>query len=162
MRDGTLEENSTRANRSSPPNRSLLIGPILPRLGEFDLGGVLYHARYFHILEDAREALLRKIDLPYEGFVAQGQHLAVVESHQEFRKPIRYGEPIFVSIWVAERSRVGLKFQYEIRSEKQQLLHSAKTSHVFVETQADGFSLARIPVELSQKLLLFTADADMR
>ena len=43
------------------PKNAFRLSAIEPRLGEFDLGGVLYHARYFHIYEDARERLLKEI-----------------------------------------------------------------------------------------------------
>ena len=42
-----------------------------PRLGEFDLGGVLYHANYFSLFEATREAFLRAHGMPYTQLIAE-------------------------------------------------------------------------------------------
>lgn len=117
------------------------------RLGEFDLGGVLYHANYFHVYEMAREALLVAGGLPYPKLVEQGFHLAIVESHLEFEKPIRYGQPLEIQVHMTELKQSSVVFNYEIFSGGERL-HSGWTKNVFVETSDKGFTPRRMPEEL--------------
>ena len=78
---------------------------LKPRLGEFDLGGVLYHANYFHLYEKAREAYLESLGLPYPSLVEKGFHLAVTNSEQEFSKPIYYGQELELKLEISERKQ---------------------------------------------------------
>ena len=84
------------------------------RLGEFDLGGVLYHAHYYHLYEMAREACLREHGVPYSDLVAEQMHLAIVEASQKFRAPIRYGDPLDVELSFDEIGRANVRALYRI------------------------------------------------
>ena len=118
------------------------------RLGEFDLGGVLYHANYFHLYETAREAMIAEEGLHYSSFVAKGQHLAVINSSQIFHAPIFYGQALTISLSIPELRKASLTFAYEIFSNNK-LLHSATTSHAFVQKISDSFKPTAIPKNLS-------------
>lgn len=120
-----------------------------PRLGEFDLGGVLYHANYFHLYEETREALLRQIGLPYNKLVEDNFHLAVVESSQEFIKPISYGQEVKVILSIQDITRSSAIFYYEIIDTRTaDLLHEAWTKQVFVQRLDNGFKPRRWPEKL--------------
>lgn len=124
-----------------------------PRLGEFDLGGVLYHANYFHLYEETREALLRQIGLPYSKLVEDGFHLAVAESSQEFVKPIFYGQEVKVILSIQDITQASAIFYYEIIDTKTaELLHEAWTKQVFVEKVASGFKARRWPEKIAKAL----------
>lgn len=114
------------------------------RLGEFDLGGVLYHANYFHLYEMAREEFLRHSGTPYAELVKNGQHLAVVESQQKFLKPIFYGMPLQIELTACSVKRASISFQYRIFS-KDVLLHKAITIHAFIELKGTTFASTRLP-----------------
>jgi YbgC/YbaW family acyl-CoA thioester hydrolase len=121
-------------------------------LEKFDIGGVLYHANYFHLLEQAREALLAHAGMPYPQLVAQQQHLAIVHSEQDFIRPIRYGEPIDIAVWCSElkQSTATLKYLL-IRDEDSETVHLASTKLVFVElAEKKGFRPQKIPPVLRQ------------
>lgn len=118
-------------------------------LGEFDIGGVLYHARYFTLYEQAREAFLEGSGVPSPAMAARGQYLAVVESHQTFSAPIRYGEPVVVTLTCGELSRTSVRFDYSIRTgDRSDPVHRGFTRHVFVETRDGSLRPARFPDEL--------------
>ncbi len=129
------------------------------RLGEFDLGGVLYHAHYFHLYELAREAFLRDQGLPYTGFVEQEQHLAIVESHQLFKAPVRYGDRLELHLWVSDLGRSSFTFHYSIvplkDGDKRSELHSAWTRHVFVAKLDSDFKAIRLPETLLKAIERF-------
>jgi len=135
------EERSTTA----PTNAFVYPLPAIS-LEKFDLGGVLYHANYFHLLEQSREALLAKAGLPYPQLVANKQHLAIVESEQFFLKPIYYGQPIDIAVWSTEVKNSTCTLNYLlIRDEDSEPVHLARTKLVFVSIKNDSFKPSRIP-----------------
>ena len=117
------------------------------RLGEFDLGGVLYHANYFHLYEMAREGLLREGKLPYSQLVENSQHLAIVESHQTFPSPILYGQPLEVLLTTSDLKRSSVVFSYEIKIGGK-TVHTAWTKNVFIENTGFGFKVQSFPEKL--------------
>lgn len=126
------------------------------QLSEFDIGGVLYHANYFHIYERSREAFLKSIGYPYPQLVEQGTHLAVTESHQQFHRPVTYGQSIEISLWLTALRSCSVTFNYlfhdiqnwkltgEINTEHK-ILHEAWTTHAFVQKGDTGFRVCRFP-----------------
>ncbi len=123
------------------------------RLGEFDLGGVLYHANYFHLYEAAREACLAAAGVPYCSLVALGQHLAVVESSSSFKLPIRYGEPITIELSFSQVRKSSFCAHYRlVAPESGKLAHEGKTKHAFVVTNSDSFRCHAMPEPLLKAL----------
>ena len=123
------------------------------RLGEFDMGGVLYHANYFHLYEEAREALLRSAGTPYAGLVENGAHLAIVESHQTFRLPIQYGEQLCCQVWIENLKRASCVFHYSIEDSEGNLRHSSWTKHAHVLKEEPGsFQTAAFSKDLVKTL----------
>lgn len=139
------------------PVNAFVLPAVEPRLGEFDIGGVLYHANYFHIYEEAREAMLRQIGVPYSALVNGGMHLVVVETHQEFRSPVRYGIPFTVTSWIELLRRSTVTIQYRFVDAAQKQIHSAWTKHVAVQQSGETFDAARFPDELKRGFEGFTA-----
>lgn len=122
-----------------------------PSLREFDLGGVLYHANYFHLYEKTREAFLEKSGIPYPKLVEEGFHLALTESHQEFLAPIYYGQEIEAVLSVCNLQKTNLIFHYKI-FDGSALLHKAWTKQVFVEKIKESFKPKRFPTTLLDAL----------
>ena len=120
-------------------------------LAEFDIGGVLYHARYFHLYEQAREALLEELGSPYPELAKAGYHLAVTESSQKFMAPIFYGDKLRLELKLKNLRTHSLEFEYLIyKSDK--CLHHGYTKHAVVQKLEDGFKLSEIPKELKAAL----------
>jgi acyl-CoA thioester hydrolase len=127
-------------------------------LAEFDIGGVLYHARYFKLYEKAREALLDQINFPYPELVAQGKHLAVTESQQKFLRPIRYGDSLTVEVRAGNVRKASLTFNYEIKRKGDELvLHRASTKHAHIVSDSSGqFKPQSFSAGLYEKLTEFS------
>ena len=126
--------------------------PHIISLSEFDIGGVLYHANYFHLYEQAREALLHELGFPYSAIVGRGQHLAIVESEQRFLKPITYGQSIEIGMRCQELKSASLTFAYVFYA-KDLVVHRACTRHAFVAKDENGvFKPTRLPPELVNAL----------
>jgi YbgC/YbaW family acyl-CoA thioester hydrolase len=122
------------------------------RLGEFDIGGVLYHAHYFHLYEITREAFLAAGGCSYPSLVSRGQHLAVVESHQKFSRPIRYGETLTVLMTMRNIKKATAEFVYQVHvdgSAPETPAHEAWTRHVLVEAANSRFEVTGFPAALA-------------
>jgi acyl-CoA thioester hydrolase len=120
-------------------------------LSEFDLGGVLYHANYYHLYERGREALLRENGLPYSELVAAGCHLAIVEAHQEFRSPVYYGEVLTLELRISDIRSSSAKIGYTlstVRNNDRKELHRGWTVLAFVSTSQGRFKASRFPEKL--------------
>jgi YbgC/YbaW family acyl-CoA thioester hydrolase len=130
----------------TPPENSFVFPLHAISLEKFDIGGVLHHANYFHLLEQAREAFLALRGIPYPQLVSQGSHLAIVSSQQQFIKPIYYGEPIDIAVWCSElkRSTVTLKYLL-IHDRDSSAVHLAETKLAFVTKGDTQFKAARMP-----------------
>ncbi len=120
------------------------------RLGEFDLGGVLYHANYFHLYETAREAFLRQGGYPYSKIIENDSQIAIVESHQKFHRPVYFGRPISVRLSISELSKVSLVFDYEIeeRQSEKNPVHEASTKCAHVTRVDDIYRVSPFPEQL--------------
>ena len=124
---------------------------VLPSLAEFDLGGVLYHANYFHLYEAAREALLREAGLPYPQLVQSGCHFALTASSQEFKNPIFYGEKLQLYLWTTALKRTQVTCRYLIETgdeNERKVVHLAETKLVFVQKHLQQFKPSRVPEPL--------------
>lgn len=132
-------------------------------LHTFDLGGVLYHANYFHLYEQAREAFLREAGRPYPTLVAESQFLAIRESHQDFRAPISYGDELTLSLWLTELKRASVKVHYAIhlRSDEN-ILHYAWTKLVFVHKKDLKFAVSPFPEQLVKAFNQYCLEQDQR
>jgi len=117
-----------------------------PRFGEFDLGGVLYHANYFHIYEVIREAFLAEGPVPYPTLVKNNCHLAVVETRQKFIKPIYYGDSFKAELLFSQVKNVSVTAEYRFYNE--QTIHVAQTKLVYINSASDTFSVNPLPVDL--------------
>jgi len=117
-----------------------------PRFGEFDLGGVLYHANYFHIYEIMREAFLANGPTSYASLVKKNFHLAVVESRQNFLKPIYYGDPFKTELIISELKQASITVEY--RFYKEHTIHLAQTRLVFINSSSGVFSVTPMPKDL--------------
>ena len=144
---------SSRTREVAPPAGSYCCHIPHIRLGEFDMGGVLYHAHYFHLYEIARESFLKDNGLSYPQIVARERHLPLVESHQQFFAPIFYGQEIDVHLWIREIRRSSFTVVYRLyESGKPGLLHEAWTTLVHVTMSGEYPKV--LPLEDDLKALL--------
>ncbi len=117
------------------------------RLGEFDAGGVLYHARYFHLLEETREAFLRSFNLPYSELMQEGIHLPLTHSEQKFISPVKYGMDITARLSVESLTKVRCTLFYEL-SHGSKVLHLARTTLACVKLHESKLKPAPFPEKL--------------
>lgn len=71
-------------------------------VGAFDLGGVLYHARYLELLEETRAAFFQAHHCSYRSLMDAGYHVVVTQTAQRFLAPIYYGQPVAIQMWCTD------------------------------------------------------------
>jgi YbgC/YbaW family acyl-CoA thioester hydrolase len=130
--------------------------------GQFDLGGVLYHPRYFHLYEMTREFLLKTHALPYAVLLERDQHLLVSESHQKFINPIFYGKKYTIYLWITNIKKASIVMHYDIIDvETNSLIHKAWTKHAFIEKNAQSFKIAELPFSLLEIMKKYAQDVEV-
>jgi acyl-CoA thioester hydrolase len=80
-----------------------------------DAGGIVYYANYLKFMERARTEWLRAAGI--EQLPLKEQHglmFVVVDLEAHYRRPARYGEELFVTCAIQERTRASLTFQQQI------------------------------------------------
>jgi acyl-CoA thioester hydrolase len=103
------------------------------RYAETDQMGVVYYANYLVWMELGRAEYCRAAGARYPDMEADGIFLAVVEAHCRYLHPARYDQEITVKTLVANASRRGVQFQYEIRdSHSGRELATGATRHMFL------------------------------
>lgn len=77
---------------------------------ECDLQGVVNHARYLHYLEHARHEYLLHCGLDFAKLTAEGVIVVVVRAEVDYRRSLRSGDRMRVSVRPVRRSRIRLDF----------------------------------------------------
>ena len=120
------------------------------RYGETDQMGVVYHGNYPQYLELGRVEWLRNLGFSYREMEDRGCFLMVVSMQLNFKKPAIYDEVITVITRLKKIPTVRIIFEYEIRSEKNELLLTAETVLAFAD--ANTLKPMRCPDYLCERL----------
>ena len=84
------------------------------RYAETDRMGVTYYANYLVWFEVARTEWLRETGWSYREMETEGFGLPVIESHCEYRQPLRYDDEVDILTRATLLSPVRVRFDYEI------------------------------------------------
>lgn len=83
--------------------------------GDTDQMGVAYYANYLRWFEMARNEYLRALGYPYRRLEEEGFILPVTKAGCRYMRAAHYDDLLQVEAWIAERSRVRVRFSYRIR-----------------------------------------------
>lgn len=104
------------------------------RYGETDQMGVVYYGNYAQYLELGRTEWLRELGFSYKWMEANNVHLPVVHYSIDYKQPAFYDDLLTVKTTLKEMPSVKIEFQYEIYNQSKQLLATATTILVFVNS----------------------------
>ncbi len=117
-------------------------------LFEVDLGQAVYHGNYYHLLELARDDLLKKAGFPYREFMNRQLYITVVKTWCKYRKALRYDDQIEIHTGIPVMSSRSLTFS--------QLVYRLAGDPAICETEsAPGLELCT-EAELSMICVRFT------
>lgn len=108
---------------------------IRVRYAETDQMGVVYHGNYAQYFEMGRVEWLRNLGLSYSFMEKNGIMLPVVSLTINYKKPARYDDLLTVRTIFKKQSSVKIEFDYEIYSEKGELLTTGNSVLVFVNME---------------------------
>ena len=106
------------------------------RSGETDQMGVVYHGNYAQYFEIGRIEWLSSLGVSYKEMEAQGIMLPVVVLNINYSKPAFYEDVLIITTSLIKPPEVSIEFKYELHNEGGELLTTAYTKLVFVDSKS--------------------------
>jgi acyl-CoA thioester hydrolase len=97
---------------STDPGDYEFVQHIRVRFVETDAMGIVHHSNYLAYFEEARVAYLRHIGHPFTEWRQAGLESPVLESFVQYRRPLRFDDPIEVHLRLAAASRATFQMAY--------------------------------------------------
>lgn len=104
------------------------------RYGETDQMKFAYYGIYAQYFEVGRVELLRSIGITYRELEEMGFALPVVNYNIDYKKPAFYDDKLTIETSIHEIPKVKIVFNYKTINEKGDLLNTAETTLVFVDS----------------------------
>lgn len=106
---------------------------IRVRYGEVDQMGYVYYGTYALYYEIVRVESFRHLGVTYKEIEEAGFLMPVLESQSKFIGPASYDEELKIVTSMREKPRVKIKFDYEIYTQDNDLIHTGETVLAFVD-----------------------------
>ena len=129
--------------------------PIRVCYADTDQMGYVYYGVYARYYEIARVEALRSLGYSYKELEASGVMMPVYENTSRYLQPAQYDDLLSVKALVKEMPAVRMVFDYEIRNEAETLLHTGRTTLVFINRLTNRPQ--RLPDEMARRLQPFFA-----
>lgn len=105
------------------------------RYAETDQMGVVHHGNYADYLEIARLDWLDVLGVSYKSMEKEGIMLPVYELHFKFIKSALFDDELKIVTKLVKTPSVKIEFYYEIYNQESELLTTANTVLVFMDSQ---------------------------
>ncbi|SHF45744.1 acyl-CoA thioester hydrolase [Salegentibacter echinorum] len=105
------------------------------RYSETDQMGVVHHGNYAQYLEIARLEWLAALGVSYKTMEEEGVMLPVYELNTKFLKPAFFEDELVIKVRLKETPSVKITFEYFIYNQKEELLTTAFTTLVFMDSK---------------------------
>lgn len=105
------------------------------RYGETDQMGYVYYGNYAQFLEIGRVEAMRALGMSYRDMEESGIMLPVTELNIKYLKPAFYDDEITIHTYIKEMPSIRIRFDYEIKNTKGEVLCKAFTTLVFVKKE---------------------------
>ena len=109
--------------------------PILVRYGETDQMGIVHHSNYLRYFEVARLEWLTALGVSYTSMEKQGIIMPVIDANLSYKTSAFFEDHLIICIKLEEIPKVKIKFSYEIRNQKNQVVCLGNTSLVFLNAK---------------------------
>lgn len=105
------------------------------RYGDTDQMGYVYYGNYAYYYEQARSEAIRALGFPYKQLEASGVMMPITRMQSRFRQPAFYDDLLTVRVFIPELPGRMILFTYEIRNEKNELIHEGETQLAFISLE---------------------------
>ena len=109
--------------------------PILVRYGETDQMGIVHHSNYLRYFEVARLEWLTALGVSYASMEKQGIIMPVIDANLSYKTSAFFEDYLIIHIKLEEIPKVKIKFSYEIRNQKNQVVCLGNTSLAFLNAK---------------------------
>lgn len=120
------------------------------RYGETDQMSFVYHGNYAQYFEMGRIEWLRKLGFSYKEMEKSGIILPVINLSINYLKPAKYDDLLTLKTTLVKSPTAQIEFNYELFNEDDELLTTATTRLVFVNTKTE--KPTRAPKYLLEKI----------
>jgi acyl-CoA thioester hydrolase len=127
------------------PTRTTFMYPFRVYIHDTDCYGVMWHGAYLKYLEQARDEVMKAVNLPLQ-VPSQGHVYPVIEQHARFKKSAQLHDDVMIYTQVHHRGPRIVFEQRLLRKEDDALLYEATTTCVVCD--ATMKPLRRIPEEI--------------
>lgn len=118
---------------------------------QVDAAGVMFFARAFELFHLAYEDFMAHINLDlHKMFLEKGTALPVVHSEADYKKSIKLGEIVTISLSIKKIGTRSYTIEYDVFGEDNLLKITGLTKHVYVD---NSFKSASLPTEMKRILL---------
>lgn len=123
------------------------------RYYETDKMAVVHHSNYARLLEESRIDMMRYYGLPYEELEACGYMIPVLELSSKFVKSLKFADRIVIMPKIDKINGFRFFVSYVIYDEtRTEIVHTATSTHCFLDRNFRPVSLKREAPELFEKL----------
>ena len=120
------------------------------RFFQVDRAGIAFFGRVFEYCHAAYEALLVAIDYPLaEVFDSEGWGMPLVHAEADFKRPMRLGEELVISVKVGRLGRTSITLDFEVTGAATGEL-KASARHVHACVDMERFAPLEIPARLRE------------
>ncbi|MFT6055053.1 MAG: acyl-CoA thioester hydrolase [Roseivirga sp.] len=123
---------------------------IRVRYAETDQMAYVYYGNYAMYYEVARVEALRQIGLNYVELEQDGIMMPVHENYSKYHSPARYDDLLDIKVSIKELPKVRMRFDYEVRNQRNEIINEGYTSLVFINMQSN--KLTRAPKVMIETL----------
>lgn len=104
--------------------------------GDTDMMGIIYHANYLRWFELGRTRLIEEVGFSYAEMENAGYCSPVLQVEITYKKPVRYGDRVFVKTWVEENLGHKTTYGYEIVNGEGTLCATGFTQHTILRKES--------------------------
>jgi acyl-CoA thioester hydrolase len=99
--------------------------------------GVVYYGNYAQYLEQGRTEWLRNMGFSYKWMEENGIHLPVVNLTIDYKRPAHYDDLLTITTTLKKIPTYKIEFYYEIHNQEGELLVTASTILVFINSSTN-------------------------
>ena len=97
--------------------------------------GIVHHSNYLRYFEVARLEWLTALGISYTSMEKQGIIMPVIDANLSYKTPALFDDSLIIGIKLDEIPKVKIKFSYEIRNQKNQVVCLGNTSLAFLNSK---------------------------
>lgn len=121
---------------------------------ETDKMGIVHHANYIRMFEEARIHFLEGMGLPYEKLEEMGLMMPVLHVECQYKLPLQFGDAFSIAMEISEMTGVRMSITYRLYGGDGKTLHATGLSrHAFVDMSMKPIRLRRVFPDVYQELL---------